>query len=112
MAIYAIEMTKLEANIILVMLQPGSSEHFSENYVIMKYEVDQSSINSLSFIVFHYYLQGDVAVAHYTTRITSFHAEIKMLQFHFIFFEDNFFKLMKVKGDGSCLYNAIVSHIM
>ena len=57
MAIYAIEMTKLEVNGNLVTLQPGSSQLFSENDFTMKYEVEQSSMNSSSFIVFHYYLE-------------------------------------------------------
>ena len=58
----------------------------------MKYEVEQSSIYSLSLIVFHYYLEGDVDVAHYTISNASFNAEIKMLQFHFILYEDTLFK--------------------
>ena len=46
MAIYVIGMTKLEDKGNLVTLQSGSSELFSENDVIMKYKVNQSSINS------------------------------------------------------------------
>ena len=45
MAIYVIEMTKLELNGDLVMLQTGSFQLFSENELIMKYEVEQSSMN-------------------------------------------------------------------
>ena len=51
-------------------------------------KIDQSSINSPSFIVFHYYLVWDVDVAYYTTTNALFNAEIKTLQFHCIFFED------------------------
>ena len=95
------------------MLLPGSSQVFSEkDDFIMKNEIDQSSMNLPSFIVFHYYLEGDVDVAHYTTTNASFNAKIKMLQSHCIFFEDEFFKPMKMKGDGSCLYWAVASHIM
>ena len=66
------------------MLQPGNSQLFSESSdFIMKYEVDQSSMNSPSFIVIHYHLEGDVDVAKYTTTHSSFNAEIKMLQLHF-----------------------------
>ena len=39
MAIYAIDMTKLEVNGNLVTLQPGSSQLFSKNDFIVKYEV-------------------------------------------------------------------------
>ena len=47
MAVYAIEISKLEVNGNLVMLQPGSSQLFSEKKdFIMKYEVDQSSMDS------------------------------------------------------------------
>ena len=86
MAIFAIEMTKLEINGDLVMLQPGSSQLFSEKDLTMKYEVKQSSMNSFSFIVFHYYLEGGMDVAHNTTTNALFYAEIRMLQF----FEDDF----------------------
>ena len=52
MAIYAIEMTRLEINGNLITLQPMSSQLFSEkDDFIMKYEVDQSSINSQSSII-------------------------------------------------------------
>ena len=44
MAIYAMEITKLEVSGNLVILQPGSS--FSENNIIMKYKVNQTFINS------------------------------------------------------------------
>ena len=40
-----------------------------------------------------------------------FNAGIKKLQSYCIFFEDEFFKPMKVKGDGLCLYRAIASCI-
>ena len=112
MANYAIKMTKFEVNGNLVMLQPGSSQLFSENDFIMKCEVDQSSMSSPSFLVFHYYLEGDVDVAHYTTSNVLFNAQIKMLQMHCIYFEDASMKPTKVKGDGSCLYRAVDSHIM
>ena len=49
MAIYSIEMIKLDVNGNLATLQPGSSQLFSENDVIMTCEVDQSCI----FIAFH-----------------------------------------------------------
>ena len=52
MTTYTIEMTKLEVNCNLVTLQPGSFQLFSENDLIMRYEVEQSSINSPSFIIF------------------------------------------------------------
>ena len=64
MTIYVIEMTKLEVHGELVTLQPGSFQLISENKdFIMKYEVSQTTMNSPSFIVYHYYLVGDVAVA-------------------------------------------------
>ena len=100
MAIYAIEMTKHEVNGKLVTLQPGSSQLFNENEeIIMKYEVNQSLMNSPSFIVFHYYLVGDDDVAYYTMTNTLFNAEIKTLLLHCIFFEEDLFKPMKMKGD-------------
>ena len=75
-AIYAIGMTKLDVNGNLVMLQPESSQQFSEkDHSIIKYEADQSSMNSPSFIVFHYYLQWDVDVAHYTIMNALFNTE-------------------------------------
>ena len=37
---------------------------------------------------------------------------IKMLQLHSVFFRDAFYKPVKVKGNGSCLYQAVASHIM
>ena len=55
MAIYAMEMTKLEVNDKLVLL--GCSQLFRKNDVIIKYNVDQSSLNLPNFIVFHYYLE-------------------------------------------------------
>ena len=61
MAVYAIVTSKLEINGTLLTLQPESSQS------LLKYEVDQCSMNSLSFIVFHYYFEGAVDVAHYTT---------------------------------------------
>ena len=80
MAIYAIEITKLEVNGKLVTLQPGRSQCYSaKEDFIMKYEVDQSSMNSPSFIVFHYYLERDLDVAHYTTTNALFNAEMKNL---------------------------------
>ena len=88
--IYVLEMTELEINDNLVTLQPGSSQLFSENDLIMKYEVDQTSINSTIFFVFQYYLKGDVDVAHNTMTNALFNAKIKMLQLHYIFFEDEF----------------------
>ena len=113
MAVYAIEMTKIEVNGKLATLQPQSSQLFSENKdFIMKYEVDQSSMNSPSFIVFHYYLKGDVDMAQYTTINSLVNAKIKTLQSRCIFFKDALFKPMKVKGDGSCLYWIVASHIM
>ena len=78
----------------------------------MKYEVEQASMTSPSFMVFCYYLEGDVDVADYATANASFNAEIKMLQSHCILFEGAFFKPMKVKGDGSSLYQAIASQVM
>ena len=48
----------------LVTLQPGSSQLFSaKEDFIMKYKFNQSFMNSLHFIVFHYYLKGDVDLA-------------------------------------------------
>ena len=77
MAVYAIEMTKLEVSSKLVMLQLGNSQLFDDKEdLIMKYEVNQSFINSPSFIVFHYYLREDVDVACYTTTNALFNAEI------------------------------------
>ena len=79
MAIYAIVMTKFTVNGNLVTLQLGSSQLFSENDSITKFEVEQSSTNSPSFLVFHYYLEVNVDVAHYTTINALLNAEIKML---------------------------------
>ena len=95
----------------LVALKPGSSQLFSENDVITKYEFKLSS-NSPSFIVFYYYLEGDVDVAHYNTWNASFNAKIKMLQSHFIWNGHPFFKPIKLNSDGSCLYRAASSHII
>ena len=99
MAIYANEMTNLEVNDKLITLQPGSSQLFSKNNVIIKYEVNQTSMNSPSFIVFCHYLKRDVDVAHCTMTHALFNAEIKNLQLHCILFENEFFKPMKVNGD-------------
>ena len=70
---------------------------------IVNYEVNHSSINSPSSIVFHYCLVEDVDMAYYTMTNSLFNAEIKTLKLHCIFFGDALFKPMKVKGDGSCL---------
>ena len=67
-------------------------------------------MNSITFIVFHYYLERGVDVAHYTTTNALFNAEIRILQSNCIFFEDSFFKPMKMKGNDSCLYRAVSSH--
>ena len=85
MAMYAIEMTKLELKCNLVALQAGSSELFSENDVITKYEVEQS-FDSPFYIVFHYYLQGHRNMVHYTISNASFNTVIKILQTHCICF--------------------------
>ena len=98
MAIYAIEISKLQVNGNLVMLQPGSSQLFSLNDFIMKYEVDQSSMNS-----------GRCRCGPlYQNKCTA----IKMIKLDCIFFEDKFFKSKKVKGDGPCLYRTVASHII
>ena len=71
-------MTKLEVNGKLVTLQQGNSQLFSENEdFIIKYEVNQSSMNSPHFIVVYYYLDKDANVAHYTTTNALLNAEIK-----------------------------------
>ena len=112
-AVYAIEMTKLEVNGNLVTQQPGSSQLFDEKEdLIIKYEVDQSLINSPSAIVLHYYLRGDVDVGYYTRTNALFHAEIKTLQSCCIFFEDDLFQPVRVKGDESCLFWAVATHII
>ena len=73
MAIYAIEMTKLDFNGNLVTLQPGSSPNFSENDLFNTYVVHQ--ISTLPhFIVYHCYFDGDVDMANYTTTKASFNA--------------------------------------
>ena len=80
MAVYTIEMAKFEINGKLVTLQPGSSQLFKEKGdFIMKLEVDQISMNSPSFVVFHYYPEGDVDGAHDTMTNALFYAEIKNL---------------------------------
>ena len=113
MAVYAIEMTKLEVNGKLVTLQPGSSQLFDEKEdFIMKYEVNHGFMNSCSFIVFHHDLVGDVNVAYYTMTNALFNVDFKTIQSNCIPFEDDLFKPVKVKGDGSCLYMAIATHIM
>ena len=112
-AVSAKEMTKLEVSGKLGTLQTGSTQYFDEKEdLIMKYEVDQSFVYSPSFIVFHYYLMGDVDVAYYTTTNALFNAEIKTLQLHCICYEKDSFKPVKVKGNGSNLYRAIATHIM
>ena len=50
-------------------------------------------------------------VAHYTSTNALFNEEIKNVQIHHIFFEYEFFKPMKVKGDGSHFYWAVASHV-
>ena len=50
-------------------------------------------------------------VAKYTMTNALFNAEIKDLQLHCIFFEDKFFKLMKVKGDGDHIFIGPLLHI-
>ena len=69
-------------------------------------------MNSPSFIVFYYYLRGDVDVAYYTTTNALYTAEIKTLQLCCIHFENDLFKSVKMKGDGSCLYRATATNIM
>ena len=69
-------------------------------------------MNSPSFIAFPYYLLNCVDVANYTTTNALYNAEIKALKFLCIFFENAFFKPIKVKGDGFCVYQAAASHIM
>ena len=71
MAIYAIAMTKLEVDSNLVI--------FSEIDLFTK-NAFHKILNSSNFIVFHYFLEGDVNVACYTTTNALFNAEIKMLQ--------------------------------
>ena len=51
-------------------------------------------------------------MANYTTTNSLFNTENKMLQSHFTFFEDDLFKPVKVKGDRSCLYQAVAINIM
>ena len=93
MAVYAIEKTELKINGKLATLQPGSSQLFNKNEdFIIKCEVKQSFMNSPSFIVFLYYLEGDVDVAYNTTTIALFHVEIKTFSFK-IFIQTN-------KGEG------------
>ena len=112
MAIYAIEMIRLEINGNLVILQPVNFQLFSEKDVITKYKVNQSFMSSPSFIVLHYYLVGYEDVAQYTVTNALFNAEIENLQLRCIFFEDDFFKPMRMKSDGSCLYQAVASHVI
>ena len=101
-------MTKLEVN---VTGRKFSTVDEKEDFIV-KYEVEQTAMNSPSSIVFNYYFEGDVDVVHYTTTNALFNAKIKNLQLHCIFFEDYFFKPMKVKGDESCVYQAIASHMV
>ena len=76
-AIYGIKMTKQEGNGNLVMLQPRSVPFFSEkDDFIVKYEVDQSSINSPSFMFIHYYFEGDIDEANSTTMNALINEEI------------------------------------
>ena len=51
-------------------------------------------------------------MAHYTMTNALFNAEIETFQLHCIFFENDLFKPMKVKGDRSCLHKASASYIM
>ena len=75
MAFYAIEMTKHEVNGNLVTLQPVCSQLFGGNDLIIKYDAEQTSMNSPSFIVFHYYLDRDVDVVQCRNQ----HAPIVMI---------------------------------
>ena len=112
MSLFAIEMAKLEVNGTHVRLQPGSSQLFNEKEdFIMKYEIDQSSMKSSNFIVFHFILREMwmwLTIQHQMLCST----QTLDHQLHCIFFEDYSFISMKVEGDGSCLYWAIASHIM
>ena len=56
--------------------------------------------------------RGDVDVVYYTTTNALFNAEIKTIQLHCICYENDLFKPVKVKIDGSFLYRAIATHIM
>ena len=58
--------------------------------------------------MFHYYTQQEVDMANYTMSNASFIAEIKMLQLHLIFYGKLFFNPRNGKGDGSCLYVAVL----
>ena len=78
----------------------------------MKYVVDQSFMNSPSFIVFHCYLREDVDVAYYTTINALFNADIKTLQSHCNCYENDLFQPVKVKDDGSYLYRAVATNII
>ena len=51
-------------------------------------------------------------VAHCITPNSSFDAKIKMLKSCYIFYDISFFKAVNVKGDGSCLYRTIASHVI
>ena len=62
-AVYAIEMKKVEVNSKMVSLLPECYQLFSKNNNIAKIEVELSS-NSPGFIVFHYYLHRGVDAAH------------------------------------------------
>ena len=63
-------------------------------------------------MVFHYYLKEDVDVAHYTTTNTFLTWKSKFSNCIVFSLKMLLFKQMKVKGDCSCLYQAIASQIM
>ena len=91
MSIYSIMMTKLEFSGNLVMLQPGSSQLLNEiEDFITKYEVDQSSLKSPNFIVFHYNLEGDVDMAHYATANALVNKKIKISNYILFSLKKNF----------------------
>ena len=78
-------MSKLEIDGNLIALYPGSSQLFTKNGVITKYEVEQNSIHFLilvSFII--------IFMAHYTTSNASFKLKSKCSN-HIVFSMKMFF---------------------
>ena len=68
---------------------------------ILSWTMRSSKVLWIHFIVFHYYLVGNMDVVYYTMTNALFHTETKTLQLHYILFENDWFKPVKVKGNGS-----------
>ena len=107
MAIYAIEMTKLEVNGNLVMLQPESFQLFSnKDDFIMKCEIDNWP-NFHEFTQFHSLPKlcwggCGCGLMYHNRYFVQCRNQSSPIMFYFLW--RWIFRLMKVKGDGFCSY--------